>query len=296
MQSIRIVAGVATVMLWVGVALAQNVMVDYRQGMDFSGYKTFMWIKPPNTVNPLDQQRVIDQVNSALSTKGLRLVTGEADLCIAAHTATEQERTLNTFYDGFGGGWQWRGSGFGTAITTVSTYDVGTLVVDIFDSRMKEAIWRGTSMKTLSEKPERNAVSLNKAIAKMFENFPPAGARRKTSAVSGVSVPARGVKRTDLQRQDLTIPGREVVQTRIDLEPGALAQGHTHPGEELVYVLEGSLEYRVQGKAPVTLNAGDVLFIPAHTVHSAKNVGTGNGAELATYVVEKGKPLLVLAK
>ena len=105
-----------------------------------------------------------------------------------------------------------------------------------------------------------------------------------------------GVKRTDLQRHDLSAPGREVVQARIDIEPGMVAARHTHPGEEIIYVLEGSLEYQVEGKPPVTLKAGDVLFIPAGAIHSAKNVGTGNGAELATYFVEKGKPLVVPAK
>jgi quercetin dioxygenase-like cupin family protein len=71
---------------------------------------------------------------------------------------------------------------------------------------------------------------------------------------------------------------------------------HSHPGEEIAYVLEGSLEYQVEGKPPVTLKAGEVLFIPAGTIHAAKNVGSGNGAELATYIVEKGKPLVVMVK
>ena len=71
---------------------------------------------------------------------------------------------------------------------------------------------------------------------------------------------------------------------------------HWHPGEEIIYVLEGTLEYQVEGKPPVTLKTGDVLFIPAGTIHAAKNVGSGNGAELATYIVEKGKPLLEMAK
>ena len=105
-----------------------------------------------------------------------------------------------------------------------------------------------------------------------------------------------GIKRTDLQRHDLSAPGREVIQVRVELAPGVLAARHSHPGEEIVYVLEGSLEYEVEGKPPVTLKAGDVLFIPAGTIHSAKNVGSGNGAELATYVVEKGKPLVVPAE
>jgi quercetin dioxygenase-like cupin family protein len=103
-----------------------------------------------------------------------------------------------------------------------------------------------------------------------------------------------GVKRTELQRHDLGVPGREVVQVRVDLAPGVAFPPHRHPGEEIIYVIEGSWEYQVEGKPPVTLKAGDVLFIPAGTIHAAKNVGSGNAAELATYIVEKGKPLLEL--
>ena len=105
-----------------------------------------------------------------------------------------------------------------------------------------------------------------------------------------------GIKRTDLQRHDLGVPGREVVQARVELAPGVAFGKHWHPGEEIVYVLEGSLEYQVEGKGTMTLKAGDVLFIPARTIHAAKNVGSGNGAELATYIVEKGKPLVVMAE
>jgi quercetin dioxygenase-like cupin family protein len=104
-----------------------------------------------------------------------------------------------------------------------------------------------------------------------------------------------GSKRTDLQRHDLSAPGREVIQVRVDFDPGYVAPEHTHPGEEIIYVLEGTLEYRIGGK-PVTVKAGDVLFVPAGVIHSAKNIGSGNGAELATYVVEKGKPLITLVK
>ena len=105
-----------------------------------------------------------------------------------------------------------------------------------------------------------------------------------------------GITRTDLQRHDLSVPGREVVQVRVDFAPGVVAPEHNHPGEEIVYVIEGLLEYQLEGKPPVTLKAGDVLFIPAGTVHAVKNVGSGNAAELATYVVETGKPLVVLVK
>lgn len=105
-----------------------------------------------------------------------------------------------------------------------------------------------------------------------------------------------GIRRTDLQQHDLSVPGREAVQVRVDIDPGVSSPRHSHPGEEIVYVLEGALEYEVEGKPPVTLKAGDVLFIPANTVHAAKNVGKDNAAELATYIVEKGKPLVNVAK
>ena len=166
------------VLLTATLAFAQKVTTDYNKDSDFSTYKTFTWIKEPKTNNPLVRQRIIDGVNAALMAKGLRLTTGQADLGVAAHTATKEERSLNTFYDGFGGGWRWRPiGGFGSATTTVNTYEVGTLVVDIFDTRTKEAVWRGTSTKTLSENPQKNEASLNKAVAKMFDKFPPA---RKT--------------------------------------------------------------------------------------------------------------------
>ena len=105
-----------------------------------------------------------------------------------------------------------------------------------------------------------------------------------------------GSKRTDLQRHDLSAPGREVIQVRVDFDPGYVSPRHTHPGEEIIYVLEGTLEYEIGGEPPVTVKPGDVLFVPAGTIHTAKNVGSGNGAELATYVVEKGKPLITLVK
>jgi quercetin dioxygenase-like cupin family protein len=105
-----------------------------------------------------------------------------------------------------------------------------------------------------------------------------------------------GIRRTELQRHDLGVPGREVIQVRVELDPGVAFGKHTHPGEEIAYVLEGSFEYQVEGKPPVTLKAGEVLFIPAGAIHAAKNVGTGTAAELATYIVEKGKPLVVPVK
>jgi quercetin dioxygenase-like cupin family protein len=104
-----------------------------------------------------------------------------------------------------------------------------------------------------------------------------------------------GATRTELQRHDLSVPGREVIQVRVELAPGTVFPSHTHPGEEIIYVIEGTWAYEIAGKA-VTAKPGDVLFVPAGTIHSAKNVGAGTAAELATYIVEKGRPLLTLVK
>ena len=101
-----------------------------------------------------------------------------------------------------------------------------------------------------------------------------------------------GIGRTQSLRQDLGNTGREAIQVRVDFAPGASFGMHTHPGEEIAYVLEGTLEYSFEKKPPVTLKAGDSLFIAAGEAHAARNVGSGKASELATYLVEKGKPIL----
>jgi quercetin dioxygenase-like cupin family protein len=105
-----------------------------------------------------------------------------------------------------------------------------------------------------------------------------------------------GIRRIDLQRHDLSVPGREVVQVRVEFDPGSVFPRHRHPGEEIIYILEGALEYQIEGKAAAIYRAGEALTIPAGTIHAVKNVGSDKAAELATYVVEKGKPLLELVK
>ena len=105
-----------------------------------------------------------------------------------------------------------------------------------------------------------------------------------------------GVKRTELQRHDLGVPGREVIQMRVEIDPGVALPMHSHPGEEIVYVLEGTWELQVEGKGTMTLKAGGVSFVPAGAKHAAKNIGSSKGSVIATYIVEKGKPLVVPAK
>jgi quercetin dioxygenase-like cupin family protein len=112
-------------------------------------------------------------------------------------------------------------------------------------------------------------------------------------AVQQQQVP--GLTRTDLQAGDLSVPGYEKIQNRVEIDASAPAIRHWHPGEEIIYVLEGSLEYEIDGDPRRIVSLGEALTVPAERVHSVRNVGDGNAAELATYVVEKGKPLLNLA-
>ena len=102
--------------------------------------------------------------------------------------------------------------------------------------------------------------------------------------------------RKNLQNHDLRDTNREVFQSEVTLEPGATFPRHSHLGEEFIYVLKGTWVYELDGQPPVTVKAGEVLFIPYGAVHSARNVGGETGVELATHVVEKGRPLVILAE
>jgi hypothetical protein len=172
----KLICGVLLLFVVTGRASAQKVMLDYDHRANFSQYKTFMWIETPHfRVDPLMDQRVMDSINAALTAKGWQLVPANADVGISAHAATREKHTVETFYDGFGGGWGWRhwGGGFGTATTDVESYTVGTLVIDMFDGHTRQLIWRGAAEETLSDKPEKNTDRVNRAIEKLFKQFPP---------------------------------------------------------------------------------------------------------------------------
>lgn len=163
---------IATIFV-VTASLAQQVKTDYDHGSKFGQYKTYSWEKV-QTRDPLLVDRIKDAVNGALTAKGWTKVDSGGDVCIVAMEITRNQQTLNTFYDGFGGGWRWRGSGgFGDATTTTETYQVGTLVVDLFDAKAKNLIWRGSSSDTLSNNADKNTKNLDKGVQKMFAHFPP---------------------------------------------------------------------------------------------------------------------------
>ena len=158
--------------------VAEQVKTDYDRNADFSRYKTYTW-QNVHTKDPLLVDRIKAAVNSALAAKGWTQVESDADICIMAMEMTDEHRTLNTYYDNFGGGWGWRrGGGFATATTTEDTYTVGTLVVDLFDTGTRRLVWRGSASDTISAKSDRNIRKLDTSVQKMFEHFPPQWATR----------------------------------------------------------------------------------------------------------------------
>jgi quercetin dioxygenase-like cupin family protein len=118
---------------------------------------------------------------------------------------------------------------------------------------------------------------------------------KTTTGPDAAAQQAVGITRVDLQQQDLSVPGREMIQNRVELTPQAPAVRHFHYGEEIIYVLEGTMEYTIEGQDPRTVKAGEALTVPAQAVHAVRNVGSGPAAELGTFIVEKGKPLITLA-
>lgn len=160
-----------------GAAFAQHVQTDFDHQANFNQYKTYSWqeIKPANS---LWDARIVSAVDAQLAAKGWTKVESGGDVAVVAIKTTKTERTLQTFYDGVGGGWRWRGfGGMGEATTTEQDYKEGTLVVDLYDGKTQQLIWRGSAEDTVSSKEATNEKHLDKAVAKMFKKFPPEAAK-----------------------------------------------------------------------------------------------------------------------
>jgi Domain of unknown function (DUF4136) len=180
MKLLRFITVCAAVSLAAATAgFAQHVQTDVDHQANFGQYKTYSWqeIKPGAS---LWDSQIKNAVNAQLETKGLAPVADGGDIAVVAIKTSETQRTLQTFYDGFGGGgWGWRGfGGFGESTTTEQDYKEGTLVIDLFDGKTKQLIWRGSTESVLSDKAEKNEKNLDKGVAKMFKNFPPESRNR----------------------------------------------------------------------------------------------------------------------
>jgi hypothetical protein len=176
-MKVRHLVSVGAVALFtVGCGYAIKTSTDYDRSVRFTNYKSFFIMKGNSSGNALMDQRAQADVKSALMAKGLMEVPeGLGQVAVVVHAATNTKHTYETLYDGWGG-WGWRrgfGGGFGGATTFVNDYKVGTLVVDIFDAKTKQAIWHGSATDALSDNAASNAKATEQAIDKMFSNFPP---------------------------------------------------------------------------------------------------------------------------
>ena len=164
----------AFAVIGLGVLLA-DTKVDYDHAANFGQFKTYSWLQV-KAGDSLWVDRIRQAVDRELAAKGWTLQQSGGDVSVAAMGRTREEQTYNTFYEGMGGGWGWRGFGRDTmATTTVQETPIGTLTVDMFDSGSKKLIWRGISTKTLSEKPDKNEKKLNDSVNDLFKKFPPKG-------------------------------------------------------------------------------------------------------------------------
>lgn len=173
---------VATILALVLAACATpRVYTDYNPSAQFTQYRSYSWREKAEKAPPLVAQRIVDAVDAQLSAKGWTRVPEGGDIMLAAHVASRQEYELDTFYsDPFWGGWGWHGgwgrgwgmrTGFDT--TRVRSYTVGTLILDMFDAKTKQAVWRATAEGTVSRNPEKVTADIHAAVAKMFAEFPP---------------------------------------------------------------------------------------------------------------------------
>lgn len=174
----RLSSLVGITLIFATALVAHQVKTDYDRTADFSHYRTYSWGKV-HAQDPLWVDRVKAAIASALTAKGWKEAESGGDVSIMAMEMTEDHRTLQTYYDNFSGGWGWRrwgggfGDGFGTSTTTEEMYQVGTLVVDLFDTNTRKLIWRGSASNMLSDKSDRNIKELRLDMRRMFDHFPP---------------------------------------------------------------------------------------------------------------------------
>lgn len=170
----------STMLLLGACASKPAITIDSDPTANFAAYRTYSWLGQPEIQPPLMRQRVVDGVDAHLQQKGWRKTTN-GDVAVTAHVTTAQQQTLTTIYDGGPyAGWGWRSPQMGSATTYVNTYETGTLIVDLFDTRSKRAVWRGTATATVPDKPAQENALLEESLDRMFADFPPGTPAAKT--------------------------------------------------------------------------------------------------------------------
>ena len=169
----KVLALPALLVLAAAPVMAQSVHIDYDKNYDFSKIETYQWVKPvEDEKNPLMAQRLRNAVDYHLSMKGVRQVDSDPDVFVTYSSNSKQEVQVNStsFGYGYGPGWYW-GGGVGTTSATVSTYEVGTLVIDVWDAKTKNLVWRGTASGTVSPNPDKMEHKLNTALEKLYKKW-----------------------------------------------------------------------------------------------------------------------------
>ena len=169
----RVLGILAACLLISGLAVAQKTNIDWDRSANFSNYHTYMWEKSPHPAKGFWDQRIMDAVDKELQAKGLTKVDSNPDMwAVYSNSIHDQKQVVGTGY-GFGPGWGW--GYWGPSTVNYNTYVTrqGTLVVELADAKDKELLWRGSATDTISDNSNKNINILNKAVAKLFQNYPP---------------------------------------------------------------------------------------------------------------------------
>jgi hypothetical protein len=169
MKTVSIVL-VLGLLLVAGNAFGQKVTTDSVPGTDWTKYHTYAWGEGTPAQDPLVAQKIVAGIDAQLAAKGLKKVESDPDLVVIYHTATDQQKSVS--WQNYGGWGRFGGMGGSAQVDTVI---VGQLKVDIADYKAKQFLWRGTATGTVSDNPEKNTKTINKALTKMFQKFPPPG-------------------------------------------------------------------------------------------------------------------------
>ena len=161
------------------IAAAQKTTYDYDKTATFTQFKTYSWKEGTPTKNELLDKRLVAAIEDQMAKKGLVKNDTAPDVFVVFHIAFDEQKDISTYstgpmYGGYGYGW---GGGWGSTTTDVRVREilVGTLAIDIIDANKKAVAWRGLGTKEIdtNAKPEKRDENINKAVEKIFKNYPP---------------------------------------------------------------------------------------------------------------------------
>ena len=172
-MKMRILAGAALCLLLSTTAFAQKVSINADRSANFASYHTYMWEAGPNPAHGLWDQRIVAAVDKQLQAKGLTKVASNPDLWVVYSNSIKDEKSVAGAGYGLGPTWGWGNSGANAAVNTTFVFKIGTLVVEMADTKDKQLVWRGSVSDTINDNSNKNIKNLDKAVAKLFKGYPP---------------------------------------------------------------------------------------------------------------------------